>query len=156
MADIQKTVESTLTTLLSKMDAPFEKVEIREIAGQILYAITVQPEQEELLIGHNGERLNALSMIVSRLVEKEAGNNDERVRITIDVNGYKEEKIQTIVDAAQVQAKRVKELKYDVELQPQNPYERMLVHAALANDPQIETGSIGEDSERRVAIKFVG
>ncbi len=155
MADIQKVVEKTVTTLLSNMSIDFEKMEIKEVAGQTLYAITLGTEQEEVFLKSRGEVLNAFSMITSRIVEKELDNN-ERVRITIDVNDYKKAKIDTIVQAAQVQADRAKELKYDVELQPSNGYERMLVHAALSDDKELETGSIGEGEERRIVIKFVG
>lgn len=155
MVDIQVIVEKTITTLLSKMGLEFKNVEIKEVAGQILYSITFNNEQEEVFLASNGEVLNSFSMLTSRIVERELGNN-ERVRITIDVNDYKKAKIDSIVSSAQVQADRAKELKYDVELQPANGYERMLVHAALSNDKELETGSIGEGEERRVVIKFVG
>ncbi len=150
MTDIHNKVKEVTTTLLGKLGVHNGGVEVKEVAGQTLYCI--KSDDSGLLIGRNGDALRSINMLVSHLLERELG---ERQRITVDVNDYKLSKIEEVIKTAQMHANRAKELRYDVELQPANGYERMLVHAHLANDPELETGSIGEGSDRRVVIKFV-
>ncbi len=153
MVDIKKHVEDITTTLLDKLGIIHNGVEENKVSGQTLYCINVDAVESEFLIGERDDVLRAINMLVSRMLENKI---NERNRITIDVNDYKKKKIDTVVEHAKAQADKVKELKHEVELQPANGYERMLVHAALADDVELETGSIGEGADRRVVIKFVG
>ncbi len=146
-------IERISTELLGRLGITCDGLEEIEVAGQILHSLNVPGPDSKLLVGERGDEIRAINLIISRILEKELG---ERVRITVDINNYKKDKIDTVISNAQSQADRVKELKYSVELQPANGYERMLVHAHLATDPELETGSIGEGFERRVVIKWVG
>jgi spoIIIJ-associated protein len=149
--DITNKVHNIITTVLDKLGVHYDNIETKEIAGQTLHCVT--SDDSGMLIGQRGDGLRALNILVSHILEREIG---DRCRVTIDVNDYKYSKIEEITKIAQMHANRAKELRYDVELQPANGYERMIVHAHLANDPELETGSIGEGSDRRVVIKFIG
>ncbi len=146
-------IEQIVDNLLQKIGITHNGIEKKEVAGQTLYCINLDDGESGMLIGQRGDGLRAVNLLVSRILEKDM---DERVRITIDINDYKKGKIDEIINTVEEQAQRVKELKYDVELQPSNGYERMLVHAHLADDSELETGSVGEGLERRVVIKWVG
>ncbi|MCD5384303.1 MAG: KH domain-containing protein, partial [Candidatus Pacebacteria bacterium] len=139
MTDIKDKIHNITTTVLNKLGIKHDGIEEKEIAGQTLYCI--KSEDSGLLIGQRGDAIRALNILVSHLLENET---NERHRITIDVNDYKFSKIEEITKMAQMHANRAKDLRYDVELQPLNGYERMLVHAHLADDTELETGSIGE------------
>jgi spoIIIJ-associated protein len=153
--NIKQKITNIVDDLFEKMGVSHNGVEEVSVAGQTLYCINIDNTNDsELIIGSRGDGLRSINMIVGRIFEKELGG--ERLRITIDINNYKKGKIEAVVQAATEQANKVKESKEDVEMLPQNGYERMLVHAALADIDSIETGSIGEGYDRRVVIKFVG
>ncbi len=151
MTNTKDKIKEITTNLLDKLGVDYDKVEQKEVAGQTLYCITTV--DSGMLIGQRGDALRALNTLISQLLERET---QERQRITIDVNDYKFSKIEEIIKTAQMHANRAKDLRYDVELQPANGYERMLVHAHLSQDPELETHSIGEGAERRIVIKFIG
>lgn len=146
-------IEKITTELLVKLGIISDGIEESEVYGQVLYNLNIPGTDSDLLIGERGDGIKSVNLIVSRILERSIG---ERVRITIDINNYKKDKIDILINNAQSQADKVKELKYSVELQPANGYERMLIHSHLSNDAEIETGSIGEGFERRVVIKWVG
>lgn len=144
-------VTTIVSTILEKLGIQHEGIEEKHIAGQTLYCIVT--DESGTLIGQRGDVLRSLNTIVDHLLEQELG---ERIKVTVDVNDYKKSKIDKIIQEAHVLAQRARDLRYDVEMQPANGYERMLVHASLADDPELETGSIGEGTSRRVVIKWVG
>ena len=52
-------------------------------------------------------------------------------------------------------AERAKAFQSDVEMDSMSSYERMVVHAAPADDPNIKTESKGTGRERKVVVKYV-
>jgi len=104
-----------------------------------------------ILIGENGQHLLALHAIVKRMAERVLG--DEYIPFLIDVNDYQRKRIEEIKDRARMSAQRVRYFKKEVIMQPMSAYERRIIHVSLAEDPDIETESIGEGETRRVVIK---
>jgi spoIIIJ-associated protein len=153
MTDLKESIENIITALFKKMGVSYSSIEEKNIAGQTLYCINLDDNESGLLIGQRGDVLKAINMLVSRILEKEYNIKN---KITIDINDYKKNKIDQIINTVDRQVQRVKEFKYDIELQPSNSYERMLVHAHLAGDSEIETISVGEGHDRRVVIKWDG
>ena len=103
------------------------------------------------LIGSRGDTIRALNHIVRKAFERE----DETARFLIDVNRYRTQKIDDLKKTALLLAERARSLKYNVEMSPMSSYERMVVHAALADEPHIATESHGDGKDRRVVIKYV-
>ena len=153
MTDIKQKIEQAIEGLLSKIGIKHNGIEEKGVAGQVFYCIKTDSSNNDLLVSENGEVLRSINTIVGRMIDN---HNGDRVRFVVDVNDYKKDKVDTIVNHAKVQADRVKELKYDVELQPSNGYERMLVHSALSEYVELSTVSAGEGLDRRVVIKWVG
>jgi len=89
------------------------------------------------------------------IVKKVFENKDEKMRILIDVNGYRTKKIDELKQTAKLLAERARSLKYNVEMTPMSAYERMIVHSALAEESNIATESHGEGRDRRVVIRYV-
>lgn len=113
-------------------------------------AITV--EDTTPLVGPNGEHLRALNTLTKRLVEQKYGV--EAASFLIDVNNYHENQMESVRAGARMLAQRARLFKHDVELEPMNPYERLVIHELFAEDPQIETRSEGEGKFRHVVLKF--
>ena len=81
-------------------------------------------------------------------------NSAERIRIVIDIEDYRERRVETLNRLAQRLADKVKRTGERVVLEPMNPHERKIIHVALQNDRRITTLSEGEEPYRRVVIEF--
>lgn len=144
----QETIKNFIETLLTKADVAFDGIELDDIDGQTVFQINSSDSAK--IIGSRGETIRALNHIVKRAFE----DAEEDTHFIIDVNGYRTKKIQELKKTAKLLAERARSLKYSVEMTPMSSYERMLVHSALADEPNIATESHGEGRDRRVVIKY--
>lgn len=103
-----------------------------------------------LLIGKHAATLDALQEIVRSVVQRQVG---ERCRVIVDVEDYRKRRRAQLVSRAKDVAQRVKRTGREEELDPMNPYERKIVHDAVASLGGLETESEGEEPDRRVVIK---
>jgi len=110
-------------------------------------------KQPHALCGNRGENLEALSYLIRRVLEKEKGEEESRDVFIVDVNNYQTKKLQDLIDSAHISAKRVRLFKQEVELSPMTSYERMIIHSAFSDDPDIVTESEGHGKFRHVVIK---
>ena len=109
-----------------------------------------------LLIGRQGENLNALQYILRLLLrEKENYIQGEERSIALDVMNYRDRQIDQLTILAKRSAEEAKEKNKDVSLRPMTPYERRIIHMALKDDDSVATSSIGEGDDRRVIIKVL-
>ena len=113
-------------------------------------SVEIQLSESKYLIGKHGVNLAALQHLLRVLIRKKAG---EQINFSVDVNGYREDQRQSIVDLAHEMAEKASQEKKAIILRPMNAYERRLVHVELANNQEIKTESIGEGEERKVVIK---
>lgn len=104
-----------------------------------------------LLIGRRGETLDALQHLVSLYANK--GRKDEGYqRITIDTEGYRARRESTLRRLARKNAARVAKTGRSFAMEPMNPYERRVLHAALQSFRGVTTHSEGDEPNRRVVI----
>lgn len=108
-----------------------------------------------MLIGKNGQNLNAFDHIARLLVNKKLNGYDGKspVNFMVDINDYRKSKTNYLVDVARNAAKRVIQTQKAEALLPMSSYERRLVHTELAAFKEIQTESIGQEPRRRVVIK---
>lgn len=103
-----------------------------------------------LLIGRSGETLWALQLVVNLVVaQKHPGGGP----IIVDVERYRERRADVLRRLAMRIADKVVSSGKPFILEPMPPYERRLIHMALANDSRISTESVGEGEERKVGIR---
>lgn len=103
------------------------------------------------LIGYRGETLYAFQNILSSVASKGIEN---RVRVILDIEGYKEKREKALEDLAEKLAKTVIKTKKSVTLEPMQAYERKIIHTKLQNSDVVETRSIGEEPRRKVVISL--
>lgn len=103
------------------------------------------------LIGYRGETLYAMQNILSAIAGKEIQN---KVRVILDIEGYKEKREKTLEDLAEKVAKTVIRTKKSVKLEPMQAYERKIIHSKLQQNDKVETTSIGEEPNRRIVISL--
>lgn len=106
-----------------------------------------------ILIGRRGDTLDALQYLLNLSVQK---HFTERVRIVLDVEGYRQRREETLIRLAKRLAERVKRTGYRVVLEPMSPQERRIIHTALQDDPNVFTFSEGDEPFRKVVISMKG
>ena len=89
-----------------------------------------------ILIGKRGQTLDSLQYLVSLVVNKK---KDDYIRVKLDTENYRERRKETLETLAKNIAYKVKRTKRAVSLEPMNPYERRIIHAALQNDKYVVT-----------------
>ena len=113
--------------------------------------INLNSENLGFLIGYRGETLYALQNILTAIAGKGINN---KVRVILDIEGYKNKRVKTLEDLALKVAKTVIKTKKSVKLEPMQAYERKIIHSKLQENDKIETTSIGEEPHRRVVISL--
>jgi spoIIIJ-associated protein len=114
-------------------------------------SIEIQTSDSSYLIGRGGINLSALQHIIRILARRKIG---EQMQFTVDVNGYRDDQKQIIINKTQEVIEEIRNRKESIELSPMNSYERRLVHMEVSKNSDVESDSIGEDEERRVVIKL--
>jgi spoIIIJ-associated protein len=122
--------------------------------------VTVRPGTEPItldisgrdlgaLIGWRGETLRALQSVTNVMVGRHL---DEGERIIVDVERYRQRREHTVREIAMRAARQVKMTGDAITLDAMQPFERRAIHLALEGDPDVTSGSIGEEPERRVVV----
>lgn len=114
-------------------------------------AVNMTGDDMGILIGKRGQTLDSLQYLVSLVVNKES---DGYLRVKLDTENYRSRRKETLETLARNIAYKVKRTRRSVSLEPMNPYERRIIHAALQNDKYVVTRSEGEDPFRHVVISL--
>lgn len=117
--------------------------------GAVLAVIDIKGDDLGLLIGRRGETLMAMQYLVNLIVTRRYPG---RPGVTIDVEHYRHRREEQVVTLAQRMADRVRQTGNAITLEPMTAAERRLVHLLFAEDPDLETNSIGEGENRKVVI----
>lgn len=103
------------------------------------------------LIGYRGETLYALQNILSAVASKGIKG---KIRVILDIEGYKAKREKTLEDLAEKVAKTVIKTRKSVKLEPMQAYERKIIHSKLQENTKVETVSVGEEPHRRIVISL--
>lgn len=142
---VVKRIEEFLNKFL-KNEFTF-KIELKEYD----VFIDIQGNDVNYLIGHRGENIRALQTIISTIANKDIIT---KVRIFVDIAGYKEKREKTLQDLADKIARTVIRTGKSIALEPMTAYERKIIHTKLQNNDKVETISKGEEPYRKVVIKL--
>lgn len=143
-------VRDIIQEFLEKLTLDVE--DVNYVADALHPIFSIKTQDAKKLIGVHGDNLRSLNFIVKRIVERRLGV--EHPSFLIDVNHYQQDRNEEIRRKAKVLIERVRSFKTTAELEPLNAYERMLVHTMVADDPEIETESIGEGRVKTVRISY--
>jgi spoIIIJ-associated protein len=111
--------------------------------------INLEGEDGGVLIRRGGEGLQALQHVVATTFRKQLGEDN---RIVIDCNGFRRDKDAELRQMAQFIAGKARSSGMPQEMGPLNPYERRIVHLAIAQDPDVTSESIGDAFMKTVII----
>ena len=111
--------------------------------------INLEGEDGGVLVRRGGEGLQALQHIVATTFRKQLGEDN---RIVIDCNGFRKDKDAELRQMAHFIAEKARSSGAPQEMGPLNPYERRIVHLAIAEDPTVTSVSIGDAFMKTVII----
>ena len=111
--------------------------------------INLEGEDGGVLVRRGGEGLQALQHIVATTFRKQLGDDN---RIVIDCNGFRKDKDAELRQMARFVAEKSRSSGMPQEMGPLNPYERRIVHLAIAEDPTVSSESIGDAFLKTVII----
>ena len=114
------------------------------------FNITMFSDNNNILIGKNGKNLKSLETLCRAKIKKEWNIFP---KIILDVENYKEKRIEVLEKLAIKTAKEVRATKIDATLENMNSYERRIIHNKLSNMKGITTTSEGEEPNRHIVIK---
>ena len=112
--------------------------------------IKMYSNNNQILIGKNGQTLKALETIVRQKIILETGST---LKITLDVENYKDIRDNKIVRLAKQSAKEVAKTKTKIILEDMSSYDRRLIHNALTGFKGVTTHSEGEEPHRHIIIE---
>jgi len=110
------------------------------------------------LIGHHGETLNAFQYLANLAViraskqAREAGEDADKSRVTVDIENYRAKREATLRALARRMAHKALKYRRSVMLEPMNPYERRIIHSEIQKIDGVSTNSIGAENNRKIVI----
>ncbi|MBR4320788.1 MAG: Jag N-terminal domain-containing protein [Oscillospiraceae bacterium] len=135
-----------LTQILSAMDI---QAELKVSAGSDSAIIEIVTTNSGAVIGKRGETLDSLQYLTFMTANR---TDKEYYRIILNTANYRERRRKTLEELASKIAKNVLRSHRSTTLEPMNPYERRIIHSAIAEIEGVSSKSIGEDPYRKVVI----
>ncbi len=111
--------------------------------------INLEGEDGGVLVRRGGEGLQALQHLAATAFRRQLG---EDTRVVIDCNGFRKDKDVELKQIARFMAEKARSSGVPQEMGPLNPYERRIVHLAIAEDPSATSESIGDAFMKTVII----
>ncbi len=102
-----------------------------------------------ILIGRRGDVLDSLQYLATLAANIQKKNF---FRVTVDVEGYREKRAETLRGVAKRMSEKVLKYKRSFALEPMSSYERRIIHSACQDIPGVTTRSIGEGADRKIVI----
>ena len=125
-------------TACTELVAEGEKVEINVTAAK-----------STTVIGKHGAMLDAIQTLAGAVANT---GRDEYKRVVVDCENYRENREATLNKLAENLASKAKRLQRKIQLEAMNPYERRIIHSALANAEGVKTISEGKEPNRYIVI----
>lgn len=144
-------IQKALKLLLDKYGVAYDCVRIEE-ENDHYYAI-IETDDPSRLIGRSGNTINALQTILKNILWSD---NEEKVFVTLDVDGYRKSQYNKTYDKVRKSIEMMKERNLsELTLYPMKPFTRRLVHLWIAKEyPELTTNSVGEGMQRTIHILY--
>lgn len=144
-------VREFLNSVVEKMGIESNIETFHDEFGIKFNIVPVNENDIGIVIGKRGETLDAIQYIVNLVANR---NSDKYIRISVDCNGYRDKRINSLKSLAKKMANKALKYNKNMRLEPMNPFERRVIHSSLQSFNGIYTVSEGEEPFRRVVIKI--
>ena len=111
--------------------------------------INVTAANTTAIIGKHGAMLDAIQTLAGAVANT---GRDEYKRVVVDCENYRENREATLNKLAENLAQKAIRLGKKIKLEPMNPYERRIIHAALSEREGVSTQSEGKEPNRYIVI----
>lgn len=111
--------------------------------------ITIQGDDSGVAIGYRGEALDAFQYLALTFLNE---HKCDFKKVVVDCENYREKRKETLTALAEKLAQKSVRLCRKIALEPMNPFERRIIHSALANSEIADTESEGEEPQRYIVI----
>lgn len=145
----EKNISDFLDVFLKQIST--EKLEYKISNDKYYITVEILGENTNSLIGYRGETLNAIQNLLSSIANKEI---EERVRVILDISGYKDKRKKVLEELADKISKTVIKTGKKVTLEPMPAYERKIIHSRLQNNKKVTTESVGEEPHRKIIVEL--
>lgn len=150
--DFNKAIENVDKFLKDWVNTiPGEGINYNVTQSEAYVNVDINGEDLNYLIGHRGETLNNLQSILSCIASK---GLEYKVRVILNICGYKEKREKALEELAEKLEKTVVRTRKSITLEPMTAYERKIIHSKLQNSKKVTTSSIGEEPYRKVVISL--
>ena len=150
--DISDAINYSKEYLLSIVNNLGLSAEIEEKYEDGIIRLTINSENNSVLIGKNGKTLQSMNELVRIALNNKFA---KRFRILLDINEYKNEKYSKLIRIAKRIAKEVQQTHIKVDLDPMPSDERRIIHNTLSRYNNIKTESEGSGNKRHISISYV-
>ena len=145
-------------TLMASTPFSIERVVFAYDDEQKMHWYSIATPESNLLIGKNGETLQALNHLVRRIIETkiaQAKSDEPAPVLMIDINNYQKNHIDNLKSTAHMMAERARYFKSSIDVDAMPPHERRIIHEFLSEMPDIKTESVGEGVKRHIVIRYI-
>lgn len=141
----------TTKNLLTNLGFSDAQVEVSDQNDALSIVVTLSQQDSGVLIGYHGERIEALKLILSLVLNQ---GKSVFTPVSLDVNGYFERRAQSLYELADQAVEKASTSLQEILLPPLSGSERRLIHMYVAEKhPQVSTYSEGEGEARRLIIR---
>ena len=141
--------KKNLTVFLDEFSTKFEDFDYDIKVNGNDINVELKGNDSSKLIGYRGETLNSIQIVMSTIANK---NVMGKVRIILDIAGYREKRKKVLEDLADKISKTVIKTGKTIMLEPMTAYERKIIHTRLQNNEKVKTFSKGEEPYRKIVI----
>lgn len=145
----EKNISEFLDVFLKQVST--EKLEYKISSDKYYITVEISGENTNNLIGYRGETLNAIQNILCSIANKEI---EEKIRVILDISGYKDKRKKVLEELADKISKTVIKTGKKVTLEPMPAYERKIIHSRLQNNKKVTTESVGEEPHRKIIVEL--
>jgi spoIIIJ-associated protein len=120
------------------------------VEGEESIDVVINSEDPGLIIGHHGDTLDSIQLILSLMLAKKLG---EFKRVSVEVGDYKKNRSDYLKNLAAQTKERALSEGQEIFLPNLKSWERREVHMYLADDADVISESVGEGKDRTLVVK---
>lgn len=124
--------------------------EIEEVEDN--FTVSIETKDAGRLIGARGESLDGLQLLINQIMSKKAGEGEFK-KVLLDVEGWRKQKMEELLIRANEWGKQVLDSGKEMEVEPQSPWQRRVIHTVISEMGGLTSESVGEGRDRHIVIK---
>lgn len=146
----EQEVTDLVKEFLNQMGISVNNIDILE-CDESKISLALKTDKDSLLIGKRGKTLESVQYLLNIFFNRK---KEEKLKIVLDVENYRAKRVQSLQKLARNLALKVKKTRKEKILEQMNPYERKIIHAALQDERDVKTESLGSGVFKKIKISL--